>query len=134
MAALELDPYVVDTLMPDLVGHDRQPSAFLVYLLLWRAGEGRHAPGVALSLRDIAERTGLSKRTVQSAVRTLARRRLLTVQRGGPTECPTYAVQRPWARGGLRRAVGASRATRATRAAAGQAGRGTAAPDDASGR
>ena len=25
-----LDPYVVDTLMADLVGHDRQPSAFLV--------------------------------------------------------------------------------------------------------
>ena len=30
--ALSLDHYVVDTLMRDLVGHDRRPSAFLVYL------------------------------------------------------------------------------------------------------
>ena len=29
------DTYVVDTLMPVLVGHDGQPSAFLVYLFLW---------------------------------------------------------------------------------------------------
>ena len=28
------DPYLLDSLMPDLVGHDRQPSAFLVYLYL----------------------------------------------------------------------------------------------------
>lgn len=31
-----VDAYIVETLMPDLVGHDRQPSAFLVYLYLWR--------------------------------------------------------------------------------------------------
>ena len=29
-----MDDYVFDTLMPDLVGHDRQPSAFIVYLFL----------------------------------------------------------------------------------------------------
>jgi hypothetical protein len=28
------DAYLVDSLMPDLVGHDRQPSAFIVYLYL----------------------------------------------------------------------------------------------------
>src|SRR4051812_21490151 len=28
MKTLELDVYVLDTLMPDLVGHDRAPSAF----------------------------------------------------------------------------------------------------------
>jgi hypothetical protein len=33
---MELDDYVVDVLMPDLVGHDRHPSAFLVYLFLSR--------------------------------------------------------------------------------------------------
>ena len=32
--------YVLDTLMADLVGHDRQPSAFLVYLHLWRRTAG----------------------------------------------------------------------------------------------
>jgi hypothetical protein len=30
MTTLPLDAYIIDTLMPDLVGHDRQPSAFLV--------------------------------------------------------------------------------------------------------
>ena len=40
MATIAIDPYIVDTLMPDLVGHDRQPSAFLVYLLLWRQTHG----------------------------------------------------------------------------------------------
>ena len=40
MPAIEVDEYVVDTLMADLVGHDRQPSAFLVYLFLWRRTHG----------------------------------------------------------------------------------------------
>ena len=31
---VQLDAYVLDTLMRDLTGHDRQPSAFLVYLSL----------------------------------------------------------------------------------------------------
>ena len=37
---MDLDPYVTDVLMPDLVGHDRQPSAFLTYLFLYRRGRG----------------------------------------------------------------------------------------------
>jgi hypothetical protein len=45
-SSLSLDPYVVDTLLPDLVGHDRQPSAFLVYLFLWR-----HSLGTGGTLR-----------------------------------------------------------------------------------
>ena len=32
LSAVPLDAYVLDVLMPDLVGHDRRPSAFLVYL------------------------------------------------------------------------------------------------------
>ena len=38
-----LDPYILDVLMRDLVGHDHTPSAFLVYLWLW--GRTRAAPG-----------------------------------------------------------------------------------------
>ena len=34
MRMLSLDFYIVETLLPDLVGHDRRPSAFLVYLAL----------------------------------------------------------------------------------------------------
>ena len=100
---MRLDPYVVDTLLPDLVGHDRQPSAFLVYLLLWRlAGAGDAGGGgpVAVALQDVAERTGLSKRGVQDAVAWLVRRRLLRVERASLTAVGTYTVLRPWARGG----------------------------------
>jgi hypothetical protein len=31
-STVPIDAYILDTLMRDLVGHDRQPSAFLVYL------------------------------------------------------------------------------------------------------
>ncbi|HXF95165.1 MAG TPA: helix-turn-helix domain-containing protein [Gemmatimonadales bacterium] len=95
MSGLSLDPYVVDVLLPDLVGHDHRPSAFLVYLFLARHAE-RGAP-VRVSLRALAEGTGLSKRGVQSALRVLVRRRLLRTRRSGPTATPEYLVQRPWA-------------------------------------
>ena len=32
--AIALDSYVLDVLMRDLVGHDKKPSAFIVYLYL----------------------------------------------------------------------------------------------------
>lgn len=98
MATVEIDAYVVETLLPDLVGHDRRPSAFLVYLFLWRATRGGRAGGVALSLRAIAEGTGLSKRAVQVALVTLKKRRLATAQRRGLTDVPAYTLHRPWAR------------------------------------
>jgi DNA-binding GntR family transcriptional regulator len=43
--------------------------------------------------------TGLSKRAVQEALRLLAKRRLLSVQREGITAIPVYEVLRPWIRG-----------------------------------
>jgi hypothetical protein len=98
VTTLALDDYVLRTLMPDLVGHDRQPSAFLVYLLLWERSDGGRQRNVPLSLRVIAEGTGLSKRAVQDALTVLARRRLITARRDGPTSIPEYTVHRPWAR------------------------------------
>jgi DNA-binding transcriptional ArsR family regulator len=98
VTSLAIDGYVVRTLMPDLVGHDRQPSAFLVYLLLWERSAGARQRSVSLSLREIAEGTGLSKRAVQTALAVLARRRLVTARRDGPTAVPEYTVHRPWAR------------------------------------
>jgi DNA-binding GntR family transcriptional regulator len=92
---LELDAYVLDVLMRDLVGHDRSPSAFLVYLWLWRRtrdGESR------LTLQRIAEGTGLSKRGVQDAIGHLESRKLLRVTRESITAVPEYAVLRPWVR------------------------------------
>lgn len=92
-----VDRYVIETLMPDLVGHDRQPSAFLVYLFLWMATSGGHRP-VQASLREIAEGTGLSKRGVQDALGRLSRRELVRIQREGITAIARYTVERPWER------------------------------------
>jgi len=96
MSAVEIDDYVLDTLMADLVGHDRQPSSFLVYLFLWRRTLGAGEPTVQLSLYDLAIGTGLSKRAVQEALRWLSKRRLLSIQRAGITAIPVYTVKRPW--------------------------------------
>jgi DNA-binding MarR family transcriptional regulator len=93
-----IDPYVVDTLMRDLVGHDRSPSAYLVYLQLFRRTHGADTRTVSIALLDIAEATGLSKRTVQSAVAHLVYRRLIAVTRDSVTSVPEYTVLRPWRR------------------------------------
>jgi hypothetical protein len=98
MATVEIDAYVLDALMADLVGHDRQPSAFLVYLFLWRRTWGSGEATTQVSLLDISLGTGLSKRAVQEALRLLAKRRLLTIQRESITAVPVYEVLRPWIR------------------------------------
>lgn len=90
---MDLEPYVIDVLMPDLVGHDRHPSAFLTYLFLYR--HQRTEPG-EWSLRELAEGTGLSKRAVQSAIAKLERRGLLSVSREGITSVGAYRVRFPW--------------------------------------
>src|SRR4051812_11978797 len=90
-----IDPYVFETLMPDLVGHDHAPSAFLVYLFMTHRSAG-HRNGFAASLREIAEGTGLSKRAIQESIRLLKRRRLLAVAKTGPTSAPSYRALHPW--------------------------------------
>jgi transcription initiation factor IIE alpha subunit len=98
MRSVAVDEYVLDTLMRDLVGHDRQPSAFLVYLHLWqRSASSGEAPVVA-TLAQIAEATGLSKRAVQDALSRLHRRKLIGITRTGITAVPEYTVKRPWRR------------------------------------
>lgn len=98
MEPIEVDPYIVDTLMPDLAGHDRRPSAFLVFLLLWRRTFGEETTEVRISLLDLAAATGLSKRAVQEALRLLSKRRLIRVRRESITAVPVYTVLRPWIR------------------------------------
>ena len=95
---IALDPYVIDVLMRDLVGHDHTPSAFLVYLWLWSKTDGGKRR-FAASLSMIALETGLSKSSVQNSVRQLKQRRqLIAVTRDGPTSPPIYEVLRPWVR------------------------------------
>jgi hypothetical protein len=97
LETLDLDAYVLDTLMADMVGHDRQPSAFLVYLHLWRR-TGGGSEEATLTLRSIAEGTGLSKRAVQDALARLAGRGLVSARRETITATLTYALHRPWVR------------------------------------
>jgi hypothetical protein len=99
MTSLRLDPYLVDSLLPDLTGHDHRPSAFLVYLILWHAAGGARKKGVACSYQEIAARTGLAKRTVQLAVQHLANRKLIAVEQASLTATPVYSVLTPWRRG-----------------------------------
>ena len=98
MPTLTLDAYILDSLLPDLAGHDRQPSAFLVYLFLWRLTHGAGTATAQIALRDIAENTGLSKRGVQSALSWLVKRKLIAVARESITAVPVYTVMRPWRR------------------------------------
>jgi DNA-binding MarR family transcriptional regulator len=95
---LKLEGYVIDVLLRDLVGHDRSPAAFLVYLSLYALTYAAGRRSARLSLKQLAERTGLSKSAVQAALRILNRRQLLRTQHATRTAVPEYFVQRPWAR------------------------------------
>ena len=96
MADLPLDRYVIDVLMPDLVGHDRSASSFLVYLYLWRQSHGRGRPTIEASYQTIANDIGLSKTAVQTAVARLKRRRLVSSELRHATATPVYRILRPW--------------------------------------
>jgi DNA-binding MarR family transcriptional regulator len=96
MLQFAIDDYVVDVLMRDLVRHDRNPSAFVVYLWLWRQTRGRGRGRAGASLQTIASETGLSKSSVQSALRRLRARGLIASSREGPTTPAFFEVNTPW--------------------------------------
>ncbi len=93
---LSFDPHFIDILMPDLVGHDRSPSAFIVYLYLWRRHSLSSRSAVQVSYATMAIETGLSKPSVQRAVTHLKRRGLLVAKTASRTSVPEYTLQRPW--------------------------------------
>lgn len=94
----EIDDYVIDVLMRDLVGHDRRPASFLVYL--WLAAEqARRSAVVQASYQEIAESVGISKSSTQAAVSWLTRRKLVSATRETMTSIPQYKINRPWAQG-----------------------------------
>jgi hypothetical protein len=92
---LNLDDYVVDVLMRDLVGHDRRPASFLVYLWLTSEQARRHG-AVQVSYQELSESVGLSKSSAQTAVSWLLRRKLLTACKENATAVPSYTVRSPW--------------------------------------
>jgi hypothetical protein len=96
------DPYITDVLMRDLVGHDRRPVSFLVYV--WLAAEQeKRSSAVQISYQELAENIGVSKSAAQSAVAWLVRRELLAVNKENATAVPKYSVLEPWKRSTRRR-------------------------------
>jgi hypothetical protein len=95
IAMLMFDEYLTDVLMRDLVGHDKRPVSFLVYL--WLAAEQqRRGSEVQISYQELAESIGVSKSSAQTAVGWLVRRRLLSASKATVTATPIYKVQSPW--------------------------------------
>jgi DNA-binding MarR family transcriptional regulator len=97
-ATVPVDDYVLDVLLRDIVGHDRKPAAYLVYLYLYGRAARRRWQAVAAGLGAIAEETGLSRSAVQTAMATLRSRKLILTERAHATATPRHRIQRPWRR------------------------------------
>lgn len=98
MIQVTLDAYLFDGLLPDLVGHDRRPASFIIYLHLYRHASQEANWSVRLSHQAIAGATGLSRSAVQSALTHLQLRQLIATSRAHPTAVPLHRVLRPWLR------------------------------------
>ena len=61
MTQINFDTYLVDCLLPDLVGHDRRLTSFIVYLYLYRHATRMRTGPFAISHQSIATATGLSR-------------------------------------------------------------------------
>ena len=91
-----VDDYVLDVLMRDLVGHDQQPAAYLVYLYLYGQAARKKWKPISASLRTLADTTGLSKSAVQTALESLRRRELIVTTSDHATATPRHRVLRHW--------------------------------------
>lgn len=96
MYHVAIDDYVLDVLLPDLVGHDRSPAAFLVYLVLWTELFRSERHTIEVSLQTLSARSGLSKSAVQAAIRLLRNRSLIRVTKASATAVPQYELIRHW--------------------------------------
>jgi DNA-binding GntR family transcriptional regulator len=96
---IPFDSHVFDVLLADLVGHDKRPTAFVLYAWLWAMTRGAQRKTAFFSYQTLSDRTGLSKSSVQRATAWLARRQLIRVRRRSPTAVPQYTVLTPWVRG-----------------------------------
>ena len=91
---IPIDDYVVDVLLRDIVGHDRQPAAYLVYLYLYGQAARKKWKAIPASLRNLAEATGLSKSAVQTGLENLRRRELLVTTSDHATAIPCHRILR----------------------------------------
>jgi len=93
---MQIDDYVVDVLMRDLVGHDRQPTSFLIYLWFTLEASRSRRERIQVSYQTLADLVGVSKSAAQAGVRWLVRRKLIEVKKSSPTAIPGYRILRPW--------------------------------------
>ena len=93
---IPIDDYVLDVLMRDLIGHDQQPAAYLVYLYLYGQAARKKWKPVITSVRTLADATGLSKSAIQTALATLRRRELIVTTRDHATATSRHRVVRHW--------------------------------------
>ena len=91
-----IDDYVLDVLMRDLIGHDQQPAAYLVYLYLYSQATRKKWKPIVASLRMLADATGLSKSAVEIALANLSRRELIVTTRDYATATSCHRVLRHW--------------------------------------
>jgi hypothetical protein len=96
MHHVSIDDYVLDVLLPDLVGHDRSPAAFLIYIVLWTLLFRSEERSTGVSLHKLSELSGLSKSAVQQAVRLLRQRGLIKIHKTSETAVPEYELVRHW--------------------------------------
>ena len=93
-----IDDYILDVLMRDLIGHDQQPGAYLIYLYLYGQAARKKWRPVVASLRTLVDATGLSKSAVHAAVKLLRRRQLIKSEAESATATPKHRILRPWGR------------------------------------
>jgi hypothetical protein len=91
-----IDDYVLDVLMRDLIGHDQQPAAYLVYLYLYGQAMRKKWRPITASVRTLGDATGLSKSAIQIALETLRRRELILTTRDHATATSRHRVLRHW--------------------------------------
>jgi Crp-like helix-turn-helix domain len=103
MTEITVDAYLFDSLLPDLVGHDRRLASYVIYLYLYRQACQETHWSVRLSHQSIAAATGLSRSAVQSALAHLHSRQLINTSRAHATAVPLHRVLRPWLRLGRKK-------------------------------
>src|SRR6266516_875663 len=98
MIQITVDAYLLDCLLPYLVGYDGRLSSFFIYLWLYLQASQQASWSVRISNQSIATATGLSRSAVQSALAHLQNRQLIATSRAHPTAVPLHRVLRPWMR------------------------------------
>jgi hypothetical protein len=95
-ATVPIDDYVLDVLLPDLIGHDQKAAAYLVYLHLYGQSVRKGWRPISASLRTLADSTGLSKSAIHTALAHLQRRKLILTTKKHATATSRHHILCHW--------------------------------------